>query len=404
MVTLVNRAKMTTATTGTGTITLGSAVTGYQTFAAAGVANTNVVRYVIEDGANWEIGSGTYTSSGTTLTRTPTESSSGGAAITLSGSAVVFVSATDDDLVPYATGTPIAVAYGGTGVTSSTGSGAVVLGTGPTITGAALNGTVGATTPSTGAFTTLSASSTVSGTGFSTYLASPPAIGATTPALGYFSGVYLPAASTETMTLSLGTGRAGNGTCRIDLITDTTYPSYGLRIIKNSGANGTTVFSHRGTGGLTIETVELATMSLDTNGTPRITIGATGGVTVTALAGTGTRTVTAGSTGNLSAASDSRLKQEVPEAPIPGLAEVMRLVPKAYKWLDDIEKRGADAAVEIGFFADQVSPIIPSAAPMGNDGYYGFYDRAVIAALTKAIQEQQAIITALEARIVALES
>ena len=46
----------------------------------------------------------------------------------------------------------------------------------------ALNGTVGATTPSTGAFTTLSASSTVSGTGFSTYLASPPAIGGTAAA------------------------------------------------------------------------------------------------------------------------------------------------------------------------------------------------------------------------------
>jgi hypothetical protein len=45
-----------------------------------------------------------------------------------------------------------------------------------------INGTVGATTASTGAFTTLSASSTVSGTGFSTYLASPPAIGGTTPA------------------------------------------------------------------------------------------------------------------------------------------------------------------------------------------------------------------------------
>jgi len=45
-----------------------------------------------------------------------------------------------------------------------------------------LNGTVGATTANTGAFTTLSASSTVSGTGFSTYLASPPAIGGTVAA------------------------------------------------------------------------------------------------------------------------------------------------------------------------------------------------------------------------------
>ena len=82
----------------------------------------------------------------------------------------------------------------------------------------------------------------------------------------------------------------------------------------------------------------------------------------------------------------------------------MQLEPRAYKWIDDIEKRGEAAAVEIGFFADQVKDIIPSASPLGNDGYYGFYDRAVIAALTKAVQEQQATITALETRLAALET
>lgn len=100
MVVLVNRAKMSTSTTGTGTITLGSAVAGFQTFATAGVANTNVVRYVIEEGTNFEIGSGTYTSSGTTLSRTPSESSNGGNAITLGGSAEVFIAATSSDIQP----------------------------------------------------------------------------------------------------------------------------------------------------------------------------------------------------------------------------------------------------------------------------------------------------------------
>ena len=97
-ISLGNRAKMSTSTTGTGTITLGSAVSGYQSFANAGITNGQTVRYAIEDGTAFEIGSGTYTSSGTTLTRSVTESSNSDSAITLSGNAEVFVTATVADL------------------------------------------------------------------------------------------------------------------------------------------------------------------------------------------------------------------------------------------------------------------------------------------------------------------
>ena len=98
MVTLVNRAKVTTATTGTGTITLGSAESGYQSFADAGVSDGDVVRYAIEDGDDWEIGSGTYTATGTTLSRTVDESSNSDAALNLTGSAVVFITAAAEDV------------------------------------------------------------------------------------------------------------------------------------------------------------------------------------------------------------------------------------------------------------------------------------------------------------------
>ena len=68
------------------------------TLADAAVANADVVRYVIEDGSNFEIGTGTYTSSGTTLTRTVSESSNSNNAINLSGSATVFIGATAADI------------------------------------------------------------------------------------------------------------------------------------------------------------------------------------------------------------------------------------------------------------------------------------------------------------------
>lgn len=97
MAKLINRAKMTTATTGTGNITLGSAVSGFQTFAAAGAITNDVVRYVIEDGTDWEIGAGVYNTGGTTLTRTLVSSSTG-SLLNLSGSATVYVTATAEDI------------------------------------------------------------------------------------------------------------------------------------------------------------------------------------------------------------------------------------------------------------------------------------------------------------------
>ena len=86
---LANRVQETTATTGTGTITLAGAVSGYQSFAAIG--NGNTTYYTITSGTAWEVGIGTYSTTGPTLARTTILSSSaGGAAITLVGVSTVF--------------------------------------------------------------------------------------------------------------------------------------------------------------------------------------------------------------------------------------------------------------------------------------------------------------------------
>ncbi len=84
-----DRVKETTTTTGTGTVTLAGASDGFQSFAAIGDGNTTY--YAITSGSDYEVGLGTYTASGTTLSRdTILESSNAGSAITLSGTSDVF--------------------------------------------------------------------------------------------------------------------------------------------------------------------------------------------------------------------------------------------------------------------------------------------------------------------------
>lgn len=78
-----DRVKETTTTTGTGTITLAGAADGYQSFAAIG--NGNTTYYAIVGDGEWEVGIGTYTSSGTTLSRTTVlESSNSGSLVSFS--------------------------------------------------------------------------------------------------------------------------------------------------------------------------------------------------------------------------------------------------------------------------------------------------------------------------------
>lgn len=107
---LADRVRETTTSTGTGTITLAGAVTGFQTFAAIGNANTTYYTIAGQGTSEWEVGIGTYTSSGTTLARNTVLSSSN------SGSLVNFSAGTKDVFCDYPAGRAV---VGGEGYTEN---------------------------------------------------------------------------------------------------------------------------------------------------------------------------------------------------------------------------------------------------------------------------------------------
>ena len=80
-------------------MSLGTPFPGYQSVTASGVTDQQVVRYLIEDQSNFEIGSGTYTSSTNSMTRTVIESTSGTARINATANAVVMITLAAGDVV-----------------------------------------------------------------------------------------------------------------------------------------------------------------------------------------------------------------------------------------------------------------------------------------------------------------
>ena len=79
--------------------------------------------------------------------------------------------------------------------------------------------------------------------------------------------------------LEIGEGATGNRNSYIDIVGDTTYTDYGLRVIRNNtGANATSELKHRGTGALNFTTQEAAPIVFNTTNSPALTILAGGNV------------------------------------------------------------------------------------------------------------------------------
>lgn len=124
---LKDRVQETSTTTGTGTLTLSGAVSGYQTFSTA-IGNTNTTYYTIKDasGSNWEVGLGTVSAGALARTTVLASSNAGSLVNFTSGSLVVFCGYPADKSV-YGNGTTLVapsgtilpVANGGTGQTTA---------------------------------------------------------------------------------------------------------------------------------------------------------------------------------------------------------------------------------------------------------------------------------------------
>lgn len=259
---LADRVKDTTATTGTGAVTLsGTAPIGYRTF-GAGVGDGNATYYTITGAgtAEWEVGIGTYTASTTSLSRDTVLASSNANAL------VPFSAGTKDVFVTYPAGKAIAdgygvlpVANGGTGQTSYT-NGQLLIGnsTGNTLTKATLTAGAGISVTNGGGSITLTntapdqvvsltAGSNVTITGSYpsfTIAAADQYVGTVTSVsgTGTVNGLTLTGTVTSSGSLTLG------GTLSVDLSTSTVTGT--LPVSKG----GTGVTSSTGTGSVVLST------------------------------------------------------------------------------------------------------------------------------------------------------
>ncbi len=110
-----DRVRETTTTTSTGAVSLAGAVTGFQTFSAA-IGNANTCYYTIaqQSGSEWEVGIGTYSTSGNQLSRdTVLASSNAGSLVNFSaGTKDVFVTYPASMAVPEGRGIILSMVFG----------------------------------------------------------------------------------------------------------------------------------------------------------------------------------------------------------------------------------------------------------------------------------------------------
>ena len=263
------------------------------------------------------------------------------------------------------------------------------------------------------------------------------------------NNIQVTAATTELKAIEIGVGRTGDGGAVLDLVGDATYADFGTRLIRGStGPNTTSNLIHRGTGNFSITASEAAPIIFFNTGVEsarfdannRFLIGRTSYGAADNTAGmqvseqghffvtsttncvmnritadgsvlqfrrqnvaVGAITVSASATA-YATSSDYRLKENV--TPIAGAADrLMLLNPCNFNFISD------PANPVDGFLAHEAQAIVPNAVmgvkdEVDADGapvHQSIDHSKLVPLLTAALQEALAKITALEARITALE-
>jgi hypothetical protein len=240
------------------------------------------------------------------------------------------------------------------------------------------------------------------------------------------NGMYLPATNTlgfsingtqamtldNASTLLVGSAAAINNNFRINIITSSNNGG----IILQPYTDGTVPLIRALNAALSASVAEIGTISgnslyFNTSNSTALTISSTqaatfnSSVTATDLRLTNLTNVTdlrTDAEGDLyNGASDVNLKNNI-EPITYGLNEVLKIKPVEFYW--NKEKYNYSGYKTIGFIAQDLMDIIPNAATVSGDGNMQIEYTAIIATLTKAIQEQQALIKALEQRIINLEN
>lgn len=433
---LKDRVQETVTANTTVSFTCGGTITGFQAFSVIGNGNTTF--YTGVDGSgNWESGIGTYTTAGNLVTRTTILSSSnGGSAVTFSGSVNLFISypATKSinldasgNASPLGTiasgtwqGSTVGVAYGGTGVTASSGANSVVLRDADQ--NAAINriNQSNAVTTSAAGTTTLTAASSFSQTLVGTAVQTYKLPDATTLATGV--AFEFNNNSTSLLTIkdyalaTIATVSAGGAASLVVLTNATVAGTWdthgyipenvtwgtnalvlgGTVITGGTWQGGTIASAYGGTGLTTFAAANNALYSTSAStlaaGTLPVLAGGTG---VTTSTGSGNNVLSASptftgtvaattitATGNITALSDERLKSNIVKIDN-ALEKVSEL--NGYTF----DRTDIDCDRQTGVIAQEVLEVLPEAVIKNENGIYSVAYGNMVGLLIEAIKEQQ---------------